>query len=158
MSGFCKSGHKLGDTLKAKNYLYNAIQIVINVTAKNDNTAVILKIFLGLNHSLNLVIKVVRLRLLSTTLLNLVSVRLLKIVLLRLVRVNLVSMRLLKIVLLKLIILLRVVRVNLVSTRLLKIVLLLKLILLRLVRVRLLILVRVSSRLPNLVRMNLLKL
>ena len=46
---------KLGDTLKAKNYLYNAIQTVINATAKNDNTAVMLKtIFLSLNHNLKL--------------------------------------------------------------------------------------------------------
>ena len=35
--------NKLGDKLKAKNYLYNAVQTVINTTAKNDNTAMILK-------------------------------------------------------------------------------------------------------------------
>ena len=47
--------NKLGDKLKAKNYLYNAVQTVINTTAKNDNTAMILKtIFLGLNHDLKL--------------------------------------------------------------------------------------------------------
>ena len=35
--------NKLGDKLKAKNYLYNAVQTVINTTAKNDNTAMIFK-------------------------------------------------------------------------------------------------------------------
>ena len=46
---------KLDDTLKAKNYLYNAIQTVINAAAKNDNTAVMLKtIFLSLNRNLKL--------------------------------------------------------------------------------------------------------
>ena len=47
--------NKLGDKLKAKNCLYNAVQTVINTTANNDNTAMILKtIFLGLNHDLKL--------------------------------------------------------------------------------------------------------
>ena len=45
---------KSGDTLKAKNYLYNAIQTFINATAINDNTAVILKTIFFLNHNLKL--------------------------------------------------------------------------------------------------------
>ena len=41
--------NELVDKMKAKNYLYNAVQTVINTTAKIDNTAMILKtIFLDL--------------------------------------------------------------------------------------------------------------
>ena len=116
--------------------MYNAIQTVINATAKNDNTAVILKtIFLNLNHNLKLGDESSKTEITkhnttepskyedNATEFNNIT---------------------------------EVMRVNLVSMRLLKILLPLELILLRgllnLVRVRLPNLVRV--RIVNLVRMN----